>query len=139
MRLLFSSTKQGICISFIPTSEVDTYVDNFGGGFLDLPIVEVKGLPNRLRRSEALRSPLCLFLGGRLVGAESSSNTLVLGSLGDAEIGVEGSLECRLALSFRELAFSFSEDDSADRPNNRLRFCLASKAWVVSLCRECKQ
>ena len=108
------------------SSSYITYLDKRGTGFRAFfPIALVNEPPNKLRRcSEFLRSSWLLFLLCRLSGAARSSpaEILLLLSLGVAT-GVE-SFEWRLAVSLTscsDAAFSFSEPDSAERPNSRLR------------------
>ena len=109
---------------------VDAYIDSLGTGFLPFPSVPESVPPNRLRRSLGFRSSEFFFLLVRRTGAASSEPAGLLGSL--AVTGVD-SLECRLLVSFRELAFSLMDADSAERPNNRLRLAFWSSC-VVSLC-----
>lgn len=64
------------------------------------------------------------------MGVTSSEPEGLLGSVDTT--GVD-SFECRLLVSFKELAFSLMDADSAERPNSRLRLAFWSSC-VVSLC-----
>jgi hypothetical protein len=94
-----------------------SYFEYLGGGFLDLPSVPPKELPNRLNLSEVLLvSTLFLGLCLTVVGASSWD----LRFMDDNDTGVDVSFEFRLEESF-SFSLLFGELGSRDRPKTCLR------------------
>lgn len=126
----FRSSRAGLCHygednfnGKLKDSNEATYDDNLGAGFLVFPIVVLNEPPNKLNRSEALRSSVLLFLLCRLVGTGRVSCTSDFVSLRD---GDKTSFDPRPFLI--ELDLAFREVDSAESPKRRLRLPLPSWA-----------
>lgn len=108
-----------------------TYVEYLGAGFLVLPTDALKGLPKRLRRSDALFPSTLLF--PRLCRLTKLPPSC--GSWCCEDNGELGSLECLLAIEWR---FVDDEPDSAERPNMRRRLLIEGTEGPASFCARIK-